>query len=103
MLWLWHRLAVIVLIAPLAWEPPYAMSAGLKDKKNNNNNNNLDAELSTSLDSAHRIHVHKAGWSNVDFTEDFCGELEETVYIAQTMACILDSSVPYFIRYCYPF
>ena len=29
-LWLWYRLAAITLIWPLAWEPPYAMSAALK-------------------------------------------------------------------------
>lgn len=36
--------------------------------------------------------------SNVDFTEDFCVELEEVVYIAHTMANILDFSIPYFIN-----
>ena len=34
LLWLWHRLAATALIRPLAWEPPYAMSADpRKDKK----------------------------------------------------------------------
>ena len=27
LLWLWHRLAAIALIRPLAWEPPYAAGA----------------------------------------------------------------------------
>ena len=27
LLWLWHRLAAIALIQPLAWEPPYAAAA----------------------------------------------------------------------------
>ena len=31
---LWRRLAVAALIHPLAWEPPYAMGAALKTKKN---------------------------------------------------------------------
>ena len=29
-LWLWQRLVAIALIQPLAWEPPYAVSAALK-------------------------------------------------------------------------
>ena len=34
-LWLWHRLAAVAAIRPLAWEPPYAAGAALKaqDKK----------------------------------------------------------------------
>ena len=32
--WLWHRLAAIALLQPLAWEPAYAMGTALKkDKK----------------------------------------------------------------------
>ena len=31
--WLWYRPAAAVLIGPLAWEPPHAMGATLKDKK----------------------------------------------------------------------
>ena len=34
LLWLWHRLAVVAPIQPLAWEPPYDMGAALKRKKN---------------------------------------------------------------------
>ena len=30
LLWLWGRLAAVALIPPLAWEPLYAVSAGLK-------------------------------------------------------------------------
>ena len=33
LLWLWHRLAAVALIRPLAWEPPYATGATLKKKK----------------------------------------------------------------------
>ena len=33
MLWLWRRLAAVALIRPLAWEPPYAVGAALKKKK----------------------------------------------------------------------
>ena len=32
-LWLWHRPVAIAPIRPLAWEPPYATGAALKDKK----------------------------------------------------------------------
>ena len=32
-LWLWCRLAAAALIQPLAWEPPYVMSAALKSKE----------------------------------------------------------------------
>ena len=33
LLWLWHTPAVTPLIRTLAWEPPYAVSVGLKSKK----------------------------------------------------------------------
>ena len=34
LLWLWHRLAVVALIRPLAREPPYAAGAALEKTKN---------------------------------------------------------------------
>ena len=33
LLWLWHRLAVVALIRPLAWEFTYAMGVAQKEKK----------------------------------------------------------------------
>ena len=33
LLWLWCRLAAAAPIRPLAWEPPYVVSVGLKKKK----------------------------------------------------------------------
>ena len=33
LLWLWCRLVAIALVRPLAWEPPYALSAALKRLK----------------------------------------------------------------------
>ena len=33
LLWLWHRLAAVAPIRPLAWEPPYALDAALKGQK----------------------------------------------------------------------
>ena len=33
LLWLWRRLVAIAPIRPLAWEPPHASDAALKDKK----------------------------------------------------------------------
>ena len=33
LLWLWCRFAAVALIRPLAWEPPYAVGAGLKKTK----------------------------------------------------------------------
>ena len=33
LLWLWCKLAAVAQIRPLAWEPPYDMSAALKSKK----------------------------------------------------------------------
>ena len=33
LLWLWGRPVATVPIGPLAWEPPYAVGAALKDKK----------------------------------------------------------------------
>ena len=32
-LWLWHKLAAIAPIRPLAWDPPYAAGEALKKKK----------------------------------------------------------------------
>ena len=32
-LWLWHRLAAVALIGPLACEPPYATGVALKKPK----------------------------------------------------------------------
>ena len=32
-LWLWHRLAAVAWIRPLAWEPTYAEGEALKSKK----------------------------------------------------------------------
>ena len=33
LLWLWHRPAATALIPHLAWEPPFAMGAALKQEK----------------------------------------------------------------------
>ena len=33
LLWLWHRLAAVAPIGPLAWEPPYATGVALKRQK----------------------------------------------------------------------
>ena len=33
LLWLWHRLAAVAPIHPLAWELPYAMGVALKRQK----------------------------------------------------------------------
>jgi len=38
LLWLWCRLAAAAPMRPLAWEPPYAAGAALKENKNSNNN-----------------------------------------------------------------
>ena len=37
LLWLWCRLAAAAPIGPLAWEPPYAVHAALKTKKEKKN------------------------------------------------------------------
>ena len=37
LLWLWHKLAAVAPIQPLAWELPFATSAALKSKKQTNN------------------------------------------------------------------
>ena len=41
LLWLWHSLADIALIGPLAWERPYAVSAALKEKNKKTKKLNL--------------------------------------------------------------
>ena len=39
LLWLWYRPAAVALIGPLDWEPPYAVGAALKKKKNRKKTN----------------------------------------------------------------
>ena len=41
---LWHRLAATAPIRPLAWEPPYAAGAALKDKKTKRKERNTQYE-----------------------------------------------------------
>ena len=44
-LWLWHRLAAIALIQPLAWEQPYAAGAALKQTKDKKKKKNLKVAI----------------------------------------------------------
>ena len=41
LLWLWSRLAAIVPIRPLAWEPPYAADEALEEAKRTKKKKNL--------------------------------------------------------------
>ena len=45
LLWLWHRLAAVAPIRPLAWEPPYAACAALESQKDKNNKIRKEALL----------------------------------------------------------
>ena len=50
LLWLWHSLAAISPIEPLAWEPPYAPGAALeKGKKNKTKQQKSDLSLGTRV------------------------------------------------------
>ena len=40
LLWLWHRLAAMALIGPLAWEPPHAVGAAVEKTKRQKKSNN---------------------------------------------------------------
>ena len=40
LLWLWCRLAAVVLVHPLAWQPPYAAGAALEETKKKKKNKN---------------------------------------------------------------
>ena len=44
-LWLWHRLAAVVLIRPLGWEPLYAEGVALKRQKTKNKNQKTKYKL----------------------------------------------------------
>ena len=60
LLWLWSRLAAIVPIGPLEWEPLYAAGATLKrqkdkKKKKNPQKNQLDLITLTSFYTAKEI------------------------------------------------
>ena len=45
LLWLWHRPAVVALIRPLAWEPPYATGGALEKAKTRNKKQNKTKKL----------------------------------------------------------
>ena len=45
LLWLWRRSVATALIRPLAWEPPYAADAALKDKKKKKKNQTATAQV----------------------------------------------------------
>ena len=45
LLWLWHRLAAVVPLRPLAWEPPYATGVALEKAKNKNKNKKNDFSI----------------------------------------------------------
>ena len=49
LLWLWRRPVATAPIPPLAWEPPYAASAALKDRKIKNKKNELYVICSPNL------------------------------------------------------
>ena len=49
LLWLWHGLAAVALIGPLAWESPYATSVALKRKKKRNKQRPLYNDKGISL------------------------------------------------------
>jgi len=45
LLWLWHRLAAVAPIGPLAWEPPYAAGVALKRQKDKKKKNAVNRGL----------------------------------------------------------
>ena len=45
LLWLWYRLAGVVLIGPLVWKPPYAMGVALKNEKKEMNHDTQAVSL----------------------------------------------------------
>ena len=61
LLWLWHRLADVALIRPLAWEAPYALDGALKSKKRKaekiekRNYFSRDSDVSQTEEDKHRI------------------------------------------------
>ena len=42
LLWLWHKLAAVAPIRPLAWEPLYVLGAALKSKKKKEKKKRMD-------------------------------------------------------------
>ena len=50
LLWLWHRLAALALIRPLAWEPLYAVVVALKKQKLNKMNKYKNYRISRTGD-----------------------------------------------------
>ena len=58
--WLWHRLAAIAPIRPLAWEPPSAARAALKRQKKNTNYKYSQIYISTHI-IKHK-HKHNFIW-----------------------------------------
>ena len=64
-LWVWHSLAGVALIQPLAWEPPHISSMALKSKKKKKKKKKKKERKKSSLSlplslSEHEIHALKA-------------------------------------------
>ena len=49
LLWLWRRLAAVAPIWRLAWEPSYAVGAGLESKKKKKKKKKVGIEISLSV------------------------------------------------------
>ena len=76
LLWLWHRLAALAPIPPLAWESPYAVGAALKKQKEKEIQSfNLSLKLcfysifvysfqSTNLNTCCALSLHLVIWRN---------------------------------------
>ena len=61
LLWLWCRLAAVVLILPLSWEPPYAAGVTLN---NNNNNKSTMCLFRNSRELQFRVCSHREPHAN---------------------------------------
>ena len=60
LLWLWHRPAVMALIWPLAWKPPYALGAAPKWQKTKQNKKTADNEqIPHELCLISKLVIHK--------------------------------------------
>ena len=58
LLWLWHRLAAVASIRPLAWEPPYSRGSGPRKGKK--------TKLKKNKNKKTKQHTHKDGYYQKD-------------------------------------
>ena len=83
LLWLWYRLAAVVWIRPLAWEPPYATGAALKRQQRKKDKR----DSQTNIQCKGRGHPAKAGSSKYGKKAVLCTWLCLKAKVCSKLTC----------------